>query len=327
MEIIAEVGSTHDGSLGNALGSIETAARCGATHCKFQTHIAEHETLHDAPNPPYFAGENRYQYFERTAFTEDQYERLVLACDENGVEFVSSPFCVEAVELLERVGCRNYKIPSGEVSNLPLIERLSEVKGRVYLSSGMSNWAELDRAFDFLRACSSLVVMQCSSEYPCKPENVGLNVFSEMAERYGCTIGFSDHTTGLAASILAVSQGVRIIEKHFTLSRLLYGSDAANSLDPDQFSQFCRELTEAEQIVLSRVDKGDAQRYSDMKKIFEKSVVARHPLAAGQAVSINDLAYKKPGDGIPASEYRALVGKVLSKAVGVDHKFSWGDFK
>ncbi len=176
--------------------SIEIAARCGATHCKFQTHISEHETLRDAPNPPYFEGENRYQYFERTAFTEDQYKRLLSACEQNGVEFVSSPFCVEAVELLERVGCCNYKIPSGEVSNLPLIERLSEVEGRVYMSSGMSSWAELDRAFDVLRDFNSLVVMQCSSEYPCKPENVGLNVFGEMAERYGCPIGFSDHTTG-----------------------------------------------------------------------------------------------------------------------------------
>lgn len=328
MKIIAEVGSTHDGSLGNALKSIEMAASAGATHCKFQTHIAEFETLRNAPNPHYFSAEDRYKYFERTAFDEDSYYRLVDKCESLNITFMSSPFCLEAVDLLERIGCRSFKIPSGEVTCTPLIERLALVDGEIFLSSGMSSWDELDRAVRILDdSGANYTVMQCSSEYPCSPENVGWNVFSEMQQRYGMPVGFSDHTSGVAASVLAVAAGVRTIEKHFTLSNLLYGSDAANSLDPCAFKRFCIELRDACSILDNKVDKDAVGKYRDMKVVFEKSVVSKKKLDPGHVITEADLAFKKPGLGISASNYQDLLGRILTISVSPDHLFAWRDFE
>jgi N-acetylneuraminate synthase len=144
--LIAEVGSVHDGSFGNAKCLIDVAAECGADAVKFQTHIAEAETLRDAPMPPYFTGEPRFEYFQRTVFNEAQWRELKAHCQARGVEFLSSPFSVEAVELLEEVGIERYKIPSGEVTNLPYLEHIAQTGKPVLLSSGMSSWAELDEA-------------------------------------------------------------------------------------------------------------------------------------------------------------------------------------
>ncbi|MGH6802388.1 MAG: N-acetylneuraminate synthase family protein, partial [Methyloceanibacter sp.] len=216
--IIAEVGSVHDGSFGNAQRLIDVAAECGADVVKFQTHIASAETLRDAPMPPYFTGEPRYEYFERTAFTLEQWEALKAHCEGLQVEFLSSPFSVEAVELLEKIGVRRYKVPSGEVTNLPYLEVVAQTGKPVLLSSGMSNWAELDAAVDtMLRHHDRLTVLQCTSEYPCPPERVGLNVMMEMRARYKLPVGLSDHTRTNYAAYAAVVLGASVIEKHFTL--------------------------------------------------------------------------------------------------------------
>ncbi len=240
--LIAEIGSVHDGSFGNALKLIEAAASCGADAVKFQTHIAEAETLKDAPMPPYFKGEPRFAYFRRTGFSLDQWRALRAKAGEHQVVFLSSPFSLEAVDLLEEVGVDSYKVPSGEVSNLPLLERIAATGKPALLSSGMSDWAELDAAVEALRAGGPITVLQCSSAYPCPPEQVGLNVIAEMRQRYDLPVGFSDHTNGPAAAIAAAALGATVVEKHFTFSRLMYGSDAANGMEPDDFRKLRGEL-------------------------------------------------------------------------------------
>src|SRR5579862_5092817 len=146
--IIAEIGSVHDGSFGNAAKLIDAVAACNADIAKFQTHIAEAETLPNAPSPPYFTGEPRYDYFHRTAFSARQWEMLKRHCDERHIQFLSSPFSIPAVELLKNLGVARYKVPSGEVTNLPLLESVAQTGKPVILSSGMSSWAELDAAVD-----------------------------------------------------------------------------------------------------------------------------------------------------------------------------------
>jgi N,N'-diacetyllegionaminate synthase len=325
--IIAEIGSIHDGSIGNALRAVEAAAACGADVVKFQTHIAEAETLADAPMPSYFMGEPRMAYFRRTAFSLTQWKQIAQHCVEYNVRFLSSPFSLEAVDLLEEVGVELYKIPSGEVSNLPLLERVAATGKRVYLSSGMSNWAELDQAVAVLREGGPLVVMQCSSAYPCTPERVGLNVMLEMQHRYGLPVGLSDHTLGHAACISAAALGAMVVEKHFTFSRLMYGSDARHSMEPDDFRAFCSHVKEAAIIRANPVDKDDLQDYREMKRIFEKSVVTARAMQAGQSLQVADLAFKKPGDGIPAALYRELLGRYVRHALAPDHKITWEDLK
>src|SRR5262249_53524483 len=154
-------------------------------------------------------------YFERTGFTREQWRGLGLHAVTHKVAFLSSPFSLEAVDLLEEVGIGTYKVPSGEVSNLPLLERIAATGKPVLLSPGMSDWRELDAAVATLRSGGPITVLQCSSAYPCPPQQVGLNLLAEMRQRYGLPVGFSDHTNGPAAAIAAAALGATVIEKHF----------------------------------------------------------------------------------------------------------------
>lgn len=318
--VIAEIGSVHDGSFGNACKLIEAAAQCGADIVKFQTHIAAAETLRDAPAPAYFSTEPRFEYFERTGFSPEQWTRLRKHAVQQGVEFMSSPFSIEAVDLLEDIGVQKYKVPSGEVTNLPLLERIAATGKPVYLSSGMSDWSELDAAVRALKGGGPLVIMQCTSMYPCPVERVGLNVVAEMRARYGVPVGFSDHTQGVAAAVAAATLGASVIEKHFTLSRLMYGSDAPLAMEPTDFTLYCRSLREVWELMEHPVNKDDLAPYRDMKRVFEKSVVTATAVKQGTVIARTHLAFKKPGDGIPASRYAAVVGRRARRDLPADHK-------
>jgi N-acetylneuraminate synthase len=324
-KIIAEIGSVHDGSFGNALKLIDAAVSAGADAVKFQTHIAEAESLGSAPAPAFFSDEPRLDYFRRTAFTIEQWRRLAKQASDCGVIFLSSPFSLEAVDLLEELGIAAYKIPSGEVSNIPLLERIAQTGKPVLLSSGMSTWDELDLAVATVRGFCATTVMQCSSAYPCPPERVGLNVMKEMARRYGLPVGFSDHTMGLAAPVAAAALGATVVEKHFTFSRQMYGSDAKHSMEPDEFKQMVTALREVWTMLDNPISKADAAPYAEMKRIFEKSIVAARAIAAGEIITAEALAFKKPGDGIPARDYQRLLGRTAKRALQPDHKFTEDD--
>lgn len=315
--IVAEAGMNHDGSVGTAGRLVDVAAECGADAVKFQLHDAAAETTADAPTPPYFGAEPRYSYFERTAFSDDEWRSLRARCEEREIEFVCSPFSVEAVDRLEAIGVDRYKLGSGEVTNVPLLERLAGTGKPVLLSSGMSSWAELDRAVEILRAVP-LTVLQCTSEYPCPPEHVGLNVMLEMRERYGTPVGLSDHTLGTAACVAAAALGASAVEKHFTLSRQMYGPDAAMSLEPDELARLVREVREVEQMLAAPVDKDDLAGVAEMKRIFEKSVVTTLPIEAGMVIGPEMVAVKKPGTGIPAARLSEVVGSRSRRAIAAD---------
>jgi N,N'-diacetyllegionaminate synthase len=323
--IIAEAGSVHDGSFGNAGALIDMAAAAGANVVKFQTHIASAETLRDAPMPPFFRGEPRFEYFERTGFSFEQWLRLKQHCHDRNVLFLSSPFSEQAVDLLERVGADLYKVPSGEVTNVFLLERLAATRKPVILSSGMSNWSEIERAVGILRAAPRLVLLQCSSIYPCSPDRVGLNVLEDMRRRHGVETGLSDHTLGCAAAFAAAALGATVVEKHVTFSKLMYGSDARHSMEPQEFRTFCEGLNEVWSMLDHPVDKDDVTPYGEMKRVFEKSLVSSRALSADRALCREDFAAKKPGDGIPIADYRKLIGRRLVRAVPADHMFSWTD--
>ena len=327
VKIIAEIGSVHDGSLGNALKLVELTAECGADFAKFQTHLADAESLSSAPSPSYFKGEPRVDYFRRTGFKLDQWKELKAQAESCGIGFISSPFSIEAVDLLEEVEVDYYKVASGEVTNLPLLERIAETGRPIVLSSGMSDWDELDRAVEALRDGGDLTLMQCSSAYPCPPERVGLNVMKEMRERYGVPVGLSDHTHGLAAAAAAVALGAVMVEKHLTFHRGMYGSDAAHSAEPEEFKAMVEAIREVEVMRANPVDKDDLVAYGDMKNIFEKSLVAAVNLTEGARLERAHLAFKKPGDGIKAAEYANWVGRTLARDVKADTQLQPDDFK
>ena len=324
-KVIAEIGSVHDGSFGNAMKLVELAANCGADVVKFQTHIAEAETMADAPMPPYFKGEPRLDYFRRTGFSKSQWIDLAEQCASNGVSFLSSPFALEAVDLLEEVGVEAYKIASGEVTNTPLLAHIAQTGKPVLLSSGMSDWSELDRAMQALEEGGPITIMQCTSAYPCPPDRIGLNVIDEMKERYGVPVGYSDHALGAAAAIAAVARGAVVVEKHLTFSNHMYGSDAANAMEPVAFNDMVLGIHDIWAAMDHPVDKDDVSPYSDMKRIFQKSIVTARAISAGHPIAVVDLAYKKPGDGIPAWRYGEIIGRRAGRDLPQEHKLSEKD--
>ncbi|MFC1704340.1 N-acetylneuraminate synthase family protein [Candidatus Omnitrophota bacterium] len=328
--IVAEVGNLHNGAMDLAKRFIQEVARCGADVVKFQTHIFEAESLPDAPAPEYFKEESRKDYFERTAFNLEQWRELKACAQELNIEFMSSVFSLEAIDMLEKVGVGRHKIPSGEVTNLPLLEKAAKTKKPILLSSGMSLWQELDTAVETLRSCGciDLTVMQCTSLYPCPDNKVGINIVPEMKKRYSCRVGFSDHTLNNEASFAAIAQGAKIIERHLTLSRAIKGSDARHSLEPAEFKKFVESVRKHKYVDVAadqflEIDKDViAEELKEMKVIFEKSIVAKQDIAKGTDITLDMLAFKKPGDGLRANKYKEVIGKKSLSDIAVNSKIN-----
>jgi N-acetylneuraminate synthase len=318
--IIAEIGSVHDGSFGNAQRLVDAAEEVGANVAKFQTHLAAAETLRNAPPPPYFQGEPRFEYFERTGFSVAKWKTLKSHCDSRHIEFMSSPFSIEAVDLLEEVGVVRHKVGSGEITNTPMLDAIGRTKRPVILSSGMSSWRELDEAVNvILRHHDQITLLQCTTSYPCAYEDVGLNVMLALRERYRLPVGLSDHTLTTFAPIAAVALGATVIEKHLTFSRRMYGSDARHSLEPDEFRDMVAGIRAVETMLASPVDKdATARRLQPMKDVFEKSVVAAVDIAPNTTLTAEMLTVKKPGVGIPARRLPELIGRTTLKAIPKD---------
>ena len=327
VQLVAEIGSVHDGSVGNAKRLVSLAAACGADAVKFQTHIVEDEMVRNAPSPSYFTDEERWEYLRRTGFSFEDWAQLREHARAEGMIFLSSPFSESAVNLLEKLGIDGYKVASGEVTNHPMLRLIASTKRPVYLSSGMSNWEELDEAVHCLQGGGPLTVMQATSLYPCPPEKAGLNVLGLMRDRYQTPVGLSDHTLGLTASIAAVVMGATVIERHFAFSRQMYGSDAKHSLEPSEFSILARALDELHALLGNNVSKDDIEEFTEVRRIFQKSIVANHDLQSGRLLQPEDFAYKKPGDGTSPRRVHVFVGRTLKRALYKDDQVTEDDLE
>ena len=328
--IIAEIGNSHEGSVGLARKFIETVKEGGANAVKLQTHLFEFESIKDAPKPYYFVDESRETYFNRTSFDLIQWKELRDYSKSLGLDFISSPFSIQAFDLLEKVEIDAYKIASGEITNLPLIEKISLSGKKIFISSGMSNTKEIEMAVSILeKNKSNFILMQCTSMYPCPAEKSGLNILSEWITKYGKNrVGFSDHTQEIGIALAAVSLGATCLEKHFTLSKKMYGSDAKFSLEPKEFSQMVNQIRDIEKALHFKVDKDHiAKELNDMKKTFEKSLVYLKKLEPGHTIVNEDIGYKKPGTGLPPKDLIKIIGGVLKKEVNIDQQIDYNDFE
>jgi N,N'-diacetyllegionaminate synthase len=329
--IIGEIAQTHDGSLGTAHAYIDAIANAGADAIKFQTHIAAAESTPGEPWRVKFSrqDETRYDYWRRMEFTETQWQGLAEHAKERGLAFLSSAFSFEAVDLLERIGVPAWKVGAGETSNLPLLEKMARTGKLVILSSGMSDWAELDAAVNCVRENGAPVaVLQCTTAYPCPPEKLGLNVIAELRNRYHCPVGLSDHSGTIYAGIAAATLGANILEVHVTFSRECFGPDVPASITTKGLKQLVAGVSFVERALLNPVNKeAMAESLSEMKRVFGKSVVVARALPAGHLLTANDLAYKKPGTGIPAARYKEVLGRKLCRAVAADTLLSEEDFE
>jgi N,N'-diacetyllegionaminate synthase len=327
--VIGEVAQAHDGSLGLAHAFIDAIAAAGADAVKFQTHIAHAESTPSEPFRVRFStqDESRYAYWQRMEFTESQWAELAQHAGERGLAFLSSPFSLEAVELLERVDVPAWKVGSGEVTNTPLLDAMARTGKPVLLSSGMSPLDELDGAVERLRTHVAFAVLQCTSEYPSPPEHVGLNVIAELADRYDVPVGLSDHSGTIFPSLAAVVLGASVLEVHATLSREMFGPDVPASVTTAELRQLVEGVRFLERALAHPVDKNRAaSELDELRGLFTKSIVASRDLEAGRRLEAADLALKKPGNGLPAGRLDDVVGKTLRRAVAADTLLSEEDF-
>jgi N-acetylneuraminate synthase len=320
--VIAEVAQTHDGSLGLAHAFVDAIASAGADAVKFQTHIAAAESTPAEPFRVKFSRQDRtrYEYWRRMEFTEDQWRGLAEHAAERGLLFLSSPFSLEAVDLLERVGMAMWKIASGEIANAHLIERVSETGRPILLSSGMSPVSELDRVVARITERGNpLAVLQCTTAYPCPPERVGLNLIPFFRERYGCFVGLSDHSGTIYPGLAAATLGADVVELHVTLSPEMFGPDVIASVTTAKLGELVEGIRFIERMRASPVDKDRAAHdTAALRDLFTRSVVIREPLPAGTVLRESHLAAKKPGTGISAARLPELVGRRLRRAVAAD---------
>lgn len=320
--IVGEVAMAHDGSLGLAHAFVNAVADAGADAVKFQTHIAAAESTLTEPFRVQFSRQDatRYDYWARTSFTADQWRTLADHCRERGVTFLSSPFSVEAVDLLDGLGVPAWKVGSGEVGNTQLIDRMVTTRKPVILSSGMSPLAEIDAAVERVRrGGSDVVVMQCTTAYPCPPERVGLNMIPVLRARYSCPVGLSDHSGTIYAGLAAATIGIDVLEVHVTMNRAMFGPDVPASVTLDELRQLVEGVRFIERIRQSPVEKDAmAAELRPLRDIFTRSVVARTDLPAGTVLREDHLAAKKPGTGIPGGRLPDLVGRRLRRAVAAN---------
>lgn len=317
--VIAEVGQAHDGSLGILHSYIDAIAGTGVDAIKFQTHIADAESSPVEPFRVPFSYEDatRQDYWRRMELTPAQWEGVKTHCEAAGLEFMSTPSCVSAVDLLESIGVRRYKIGSGDTDNRLLLERVARTGKQILLSTGVSTIDEVDAAVEFVSALgNALVIMQCTSEYPVAPERIGLNVLRTFIDRYQHPIGLSDHSGTVYPSIAAVALGATYIENHVVFDRRMFGPDSRASLTIDETKAMVEGIRMVESSARSGFDKSRTPAQDRVRDIFTKTLCVSRDMAAGDVVTKGDLESKKPGgQGIRAADYSDVVGKRLTRDI------------
>lgn len=329
VKIIAEVAQAHDGSIGRAHSFIDAVSDCGVDAIKFQTHIAQYESSDLEPWRVKFGyeDETRYDYWKRMEFPEEQWAGLIQHSRERGLEFIGTPFSVESLEMLCRLGVQRWKLASGEITNRFLVRQLAKLGQPVIMSSGMSNWEELDETVRCLQDGGvELTLLQCTSAYPVPLEKVGLNVLKQMMERYQIPVGLSDHSGDIFASLAAVALGAQCIEVHFCLSPYDFGPDTVASLTVEQLKMLVQGIRQIEIMLEHPINKdAQAQELATMHTIFTKSLYAKEPIPAGTEIRWEMLGAKKPCAGIPVTDVEKVLGRHASRTVDADSFLHWED--
>lgn len=329
--VVAEIGQAHDGSLGMAHAYIDAVADAGAHAIKFQTHLAHAESTPGEPWRVKFSKQDdrRYDYWKRMEFTADQWAGLAEHATAREIVFLSSAFSEEAVELLDGLAMPAWKIGSGEVTNDAMLRRMARTGKPLLLSSGMSTWAELDRAVAIIREeQADFLVFQCTSEYPTPAHHLGLNVLAQLRERYGCPVGLSDHSGTIYPSLAAAALGADMIELHVTWSKQCFGPDVPASVTLPELASVVEGVAFLQEAYRTPVDKdAAAERLGALKQMFEKSIVLREERPAGTTLTAADLTLKKPGTGLPAAQLEQVIGRRLQRDVAADTLLSEQDLE
>jgi N,N'-diacetyllegionaminate synthase len=324
--VIAEAGVNHNGDIALAKQLVEVAAKSGANFVKFQTFRADRLATKSAPKAAYqlkksVNSESQYEMLKELELSESMHRELIHECRHLGIGFLSTAFDIESADMLLELGQEIFKVPSGEISNLPYLRHLGSFGKQVFLSTGNSTMDEIEKAVDILEASgtkeSQITVLHCTSAYPAPIEDVNLLAMKSIKDRIGVKVGYSDHTLGVEIAIAAAALGASVIEKHFTINRNLPGPDHKCSLEPEELELMICQIRNIELALGDGVKRPRKSEIVNRDKV-RKSVVAKISIRKGEKFSVDNITTKRPGNGISPMEWDRLIGKAAHRDFMID---------
>lgn len=324
--VIAEAGVNHNGDINLAKKLIDVAKAAKADYVKFQTFEAKNLTTKIGELAEYQKKQvgdysNQYEMLKSLELTKEMHEDLISYCDQVGIKFLSTAFDVSSLKLLLELDCKLIKIPSGDLTNYFLLSEAAKTKLPIILSTGMGSYQEISAALKCLYSNGAkkedIVVLHCTTEYPCEYSEVNLLAMIEIKKKFGVQVGYSDHTKGISVSLAAVSLGATVIEKHFTLDRTMTGPDHEASLEPDELISMVSEIRNVSSCLGDKLLKPTASEIKNIQ-IARKSLVAKKSISVGDIFSIDNVVAKRPENGISPMEFPKLDGKISDKNYSED---------
>jgi N,N'-diacetyllegionaminate synthase len=328
---IAEAGVNHNGNVENAKRLVEIAADAGADAVKFQTFRAQELASAAAPKAKYQqdhtgADQSQFEMLKGLELSAENFQELEKHAHRKGIIFLSTPFDTESVDMLDHLGVPAFKIPSGEITNWPLLEYIAAKQKPVILSTGMSYLSEVGDAIGVIRAagCSQLAVLHCTSNYPATAASSNLRAMQTISESFDVPTGLSDHTLGMEMAIAAIALGARIIEKHFTLDKSLPGPDHQASLAPDELRILIHSIREVESGMGDGI-KRPTPSEEETRDVTRRSIITHEQILKGTTIERRMLVFKRPGNGIPPSKLAEIVGRKVNRTIPADSKLEFED--
>lgn len=324
--IIAEAGVNHNGDIHLAKQLVDIAVNAGADAVKFQTFKAKNIVSQFAQKADYQKEttnkeESQLQMIQKLELDINAHKELMNYCSKKGISFLSSPFDLESIQLLVNLGLEIFKIPSGEITNLPYLQRIGKFKKQVILSTGMSNLQEIEKALQILTESGTskdkITVLQCNTEYPTPFEDVNLKAMLTIQDTFHVNVGFSDHTPGIEIPIAAVALGAKIIEKHFTIDKNMEGPDHKASLEPNELKLMIESIRNVEQALGNGIKEPSKSEIKN-KDIARKSIVAKTNIKKGEILTEENIAIKRPGTGISPMNWFEVLGKKATQDFSMD---------
>ena len=326
VQIIAEAGVNHNGDIALAMKLVDAAVAAGADIIKFQTFRANNLVTSSAEKAPYqkqHSGNSTSQ-LDMLSLLElnlDNHLQLIEYCDHSGIEFLSTAFDHQSVELLSKLKLKRWKIPSGEITNLPYLRLIGSHGQPVILSTGMSDLGDIESALSALEVAGTsrnlVTVLHCTTEYPAPPQEVNLRAMNTISKEFGVSVGYSDHTDGIIVPLAAVAIGATVIEKHITLDRNLTGPDHRSSLEPEAFRSMVQGIRIIEESLGDGIKTPTPSERINLP-LVRKSIVASRPIRQGDVFSNDNLTTKRPGTGISPMEWDSLIGSIATRDYAQD---------
>ncbi|MBF0343337.1 MAG: N-acetylneuraminate synthase [Nitrospirae bacterium] len=327
--VIAEIGCNHNGSMELAKELIEIVADSGADVAKFQTFNPDEMITINAPKAVYQVKatgmkESQYDRLKRMMFSRQQFGELKVLCEKRNIMFSSSPFDFQSADMLNEMDIPFFKIPSGEITTLPLLSYIGSFRKPIIMSTGMANLGEIEEALDAIGSSNrkNIALMHCTSDYPAKWEEVNLLAIKTLWEAFKLPVGFSDHSEGIELSLVAVGLGARIIERHITLDRNMEGGDHKASLEPDDFKDLVAKIRRLE-LALGDGIKRCMPSEINVREVARKSIVARKNIKKGDLITKDAIAIKRPGTGIAPKYLEFILGGYANEDISLDELMRW----